>query len=233
MSGKKLVDALKAFDRDQFYTPTEALAIVKTTAKAKFDETVDLAIRLGVDPRKADQMVRGTVGLPSGTGKDVRVAVFASGEAAQQARDAGADIVGADDLAAQIEGGSFNFDVAIATPDMMPLVGRLGRVLGPRGLMPNPKTGTVTQDVARAVTEFKGGKVEYRTDRYGNVHVPLGKVSFEPSALETNFRAVLDELQRAKPAAAKGRYLKKISVSSTMGPGIKIDGNRLKPEVVA
>ncbi|MBU6228030.1 MAG: 50S ribosomal protein L1, partial [Acidobacteria bacterium] len=171
MSGKKFADATKKFDRDQLFTPTEALTLVKSLASAKFDETVDVAVRLGVDPRKADQMVRGTVGLPSGTGKDVRVAVFAAGEAAQEARDAGADIVGADDLAAEIEKGNFNFDIAIATPDMMPLVGRLGRTLGPRGLMPNPKTGTVTQDVGRAVSEFKGGKVEYRTDRYGNVHV--------------------------------------------------------------
>lgn len=230
MSGKKYADALKRYDRDQQFTPSEALALVKSLASARFDETVELAVRLGVDPRKADQMVRGTVALPFGTGKDVRVAVFAAGEAADEARQAGADLVGADDLAARIEQGNFDFDVAIATPDLMPLVGRLGRVLGPRGLMPNPKTGTVTQDVGRAVSEFKGGKVEYRTDRYGNVHVPLGKVSFDVAALEANFRAVIDELQRAKPASAKGRYLKKISVSSTMGPGIKVDTNRLKPE---
>jgi large subunit ribosomal protein L1 len=232
MSGKKYTDALKRFDRDQLYTPTEALGIVKNVAKAGFDESVDVSVRLGVDPRKADQMVRGTVALPSGTGKDVRVAVFAAGEAAAEAREAGADIVGADDLAAQVEAGKFDFDVAIATPDMMPLVGRLGRALGPRGLMPNPKTGTVTTDVGRAVSEFKGGKVEYRTDRYGNVHVPLGKVSFDPEALESNFRAVLDELQRAKPASAKGRYLRKITVSSTMGPGVRIDTGRLRPETV-
>ena len=231
MSGKKFTDAAKKFDVDQLFTPTEALDLVKKTATAKFDETVDLAVRLGVDPRKAEQMVRGTVALPSGTGKNLRIAVFASGEAAQAARDAGADIVGADDLAAEIEKGNFDFDLAIATPDMMPLVGRLGRALGPRGLMPNPKTGTVTNDVARAVGEFKGGKVEYRTDRYGNVHVQLGKASFDLAALEANFRAVLDELQRAKPASAKGRFLKKISVSSTMGPGIKVDTNRLKVEV--
>ena len=231
MSGKKFADAIKKYDREHLFTPTEALALVKSLAPAKFDETVEVAVRLGVDPRKADQMVRGTVGLPSGTGKDVRVAVFAAGEAAQEARDAGADLVGADDLAAEIEKGIFNFDIAIATPDMMPLVGRLGRTLGPRGLMPNPKTGTVTNDVGRAVGEFKGGKVEYRTDRYGNVHVQLGKVSFTPEALELNFRAVLDELQRAKPASAKGRYLKKISLSSTMGPGVKVDTNRLRPEV--
>jgi large subunit ribosomal protein L1 len=230
MSGKKYADALKQYDRDRFYTPTEALNLVKSMAKAKFDENVDIAFRLGVDPRKADQMVRGTVALPSGTGKDIRVAVFAAGEAAEAARAAGADIVGADDLAAQIESGKMDFDLAIATPDMMPLVGRLGRTLGPRGLMPNPKTGTVTQDVGRAVTEFKGGKVEYRTDRYGNVHVQLGKVSFDMDKLDANFRAVLDEVQRAKPAAAKGRYLRKITVSSTMGPGVRIDTNRLKPE---
>ena len=231
MSGKKFANATKKYDIDAQFTPTEALGLVKGMASAKFDETVDMAVRLGVDPRKADQMVRGTVALPSGTGKDVRVAVFANGEAADAARAAGAEIVGSDDLAAEIEKGNMDFDVAIATPDLMPLVGRLGRVLGPRGLMPNPKTGTVTQDVARAVTEFKGGKVEYRTDRYGNVHVPLGKVSFEPDALEVNFRAVIDELQRAKPAAAKGRYLRKITISSTMGPGVKVDTNRLRPEL--
>ena len=231
MSGKKLTDALKAFDRDQFYTPSEAIGIVKDLAKAGFDESVDVAVLLGVDPRKADQMVRGTVGLPSGTGKDVRVAVFATGEKAAEAREAGADLVGSDDLAAQVEAGKFDFDVAIATPDMMPLVGRLGRALGPRGLMPNPKTGTVTNDVGRAVSEFKGGKVEYRTDRYGNIHVPLGKASFEPAALETNFRAVLDELNRAKPASAKGRYLRKITISTTMGPGVHVDVNRLRPDL--
>ena len=230
MSGKKFAEALKRFDRDEQFTPTEALGLVKSLAPAKFDETVEIAVRLGVDPRKADQMVRGTVALPSGTGKDVRVAVFAAGEAAEEARSAGAEVVGADDLAAEIEKGNFAFDVAIATPDLMPLVGRLGRVLGPRGLMPNPKTGTVTNDVGRAVSEFKGGKVEYRTDRYGNVHVPLGKVSFDVAALETNFRAVIDELQRAKPASSKGRYMKKISLSSTMGPGVKVDPTRLRPE---
>jgi len=226
--GKKYTDAAKRFDRDQQFTPAEAVELVKGLGTAKFDESIELAIRLGVDPRKADQIVRGTVALPSGTGKDVRVAVFASGEAAQAARDAGADHVGADDLAAQVEGGMTDFDVAIATPDLMPLVGRLGRVLGPRGLMPNPKTGTVTTDVAKAVEEFKGGKVEYRTDRYGNVHVPIGKLSFETSAIQANFRAVLDEIQRAKPASAKGRYIRKISLSPTMGPSVKIDANRLK-----
>jgi large subunit ribosomal protein L1 len=230
MAGKKYADALKRFDRNQQFTPTEAVDLVKSLAKAGFDETIDLVVRLGVDPRKADQMVRGTVGLPAGTGKTVRIAVFAAGEAATEARAAGADIVGTDDLAAQIEKGQMDFDVAIATPDLMPMVGRLGRVLGPRGLMPNPKTGTVTNDVGRAVTEFKGGRVEYRTDRYANVHVPIGKVSFGADDVLTNFNAVLEELNRAKPSAAKGRYLKKIVMSSTMGPGVKVDLNRLKPE---
>ena len=231
MTGKKHNDDLKTFDRDQFYTPTEALGIVKDMAGAGFDESVDVAVRLGVDPRKADQMVRGTVALPAGTGKDVRVAVFAAGEAAAAAREAGADIGGADDLAAQIEGGMLDFDVTIASPDLMPIVGRLGRVLGPRGLMPNPKSGTVTPDVAKAVGEFKGGKVEYRTDRYGNVAVPIGKASFTSAALLENFRAVLDELNRAKPASAKGRYLRRITVASTMGPGVKVDPGRLRPGV--
>ena len=231
MSGKKYSDALKKFDREQFYAPTDAVAMAKTTATAKFDESVDISIGLGVDPRKSDQMVRGTVALPAGTGKDVRVAVFASGDAADAARDAGADIVGADDLAADVEAGKMDFDLVIAAPDMMPLVGRLGRTLGPRGLMPNPKTGTVTPDVGKAVSEFKGGKVEYRTDRYGNVHVQIGRASFEPDALEKNFFAVVDEIQRAKPASAKGRYIKKITVSSTMGPGVRVDTNRLKSDV--
>ncbi len=226
--GKKYTDAAKRFDRDQMFTPAEAVDLVKGLGTASFDESIELTMRLGVDPRKADQLVRGTVALPAGTGKDVRVAVFANGEAADQARAAGADHVGGEDLAALVEGGMLDFDVAIATPDLMPLVGKLGRVLGPRGLMPNPKTGTVTTDVAKAVAEFKGGKVEYRTDRYGNVQVPIGKVSFEIDALNQNFRAVLDEIQRAKPASAKGRYLRKISLSPTMGPSVKIDTNRLK-----
>ena len=230
MSGKKYTDALKGYDRDAFYSPVEAIKIAKTTAKASFDENVDNVFRLGVYPRKADQMVRGTVALPSGNGKDVRVAVFASGEAAEAARAAGADKVGADDLAAEVEAGQMDFDLAIATPDMMPLVGRLGRTLGPRGLMPNPKTGTVTTDVGQAVEEIKGGKVEYRTDRYGNVAVGIGKASFEDDKLVDNFRAVLDEIQRAKPASAKGRYIKKITMSTTMGPGVRIDTGRLKPE---
>lgn len=221
--GKKYRTAVASYDPEAQFTPTEAIAKAKAMATAKFDETIELAVRLGLDPRKPDQTVRGTVALPSGTGKTVRVAVFAAGEAAQAARDAGADIVGTDDLAADIEKGKMDFDIAISTPDLMPMVGKLGRALGPRGLMPNPKTGTVTQDVARAVTEFKGGKVEYRTDRYGNVQVPIGKASFAQSALEANFTAVLDELQRARPSSAKGRYLRKISISSTMGPGVKVD----------
>ncbi len=226
--GKKYTDATKKYDRDQLFSPGEAVAVVKGLGTAKFDESIELAMRLGVDPRKADQIVRGTVALPAGTGKDVRVAVFANGEAADEARAAGADHVGGDDLAAAVEGGMLDFDVAISTPDLMPLVGKLGRVLGPRGLMPNPKTGTVTTDVGKAVEEFKGGKVEYRTDRYGNVHVPIGKVSFDVTALEANFRAVLDEIQRAKPASAKGRYLRKISLAPTMGPSVRVDLNRLK-----
>jgi large subunit ribosomal protein L1 len=221
--GKKQREALSSFDRENQYPAPEALLLVKSLSSRKFDESVDVVARLGVDPRKADQMVRGTVGLPAGTGKDVRVAVFAQGDRATAAREAGADVVGAEDLVARIEGGFLDFDVAIASPDLMPLVGKLGRTLGPRGLMPNPKTGTVTDDVARAVTEFKGGKVEYRTDRYGNVHVPIGKVSFDIADLQRNYAAVIDELERAKPSSSKGKYLKKVVVSSTMGPGVKID----------
>ena len=228
--GKKYRDATRRFDREGLHGASEAVDLVRSLANANFDETVELVVRLGVDPRKADQIVRGTVALPSGTGKDVRVAVFAAGEAATAAREAGASVVGADDLAEQVQGGMLDFDVAIATPDLMPLVGRLGRVLGPRGLMPNPKTGTVTPDVAKAVAEFKGGKVEYRTDRYGNVHVPVGKASFTSEALLDNVRAVMDELHRAKPAAAKGRYVKRVTLSSTMGPGIKVDPARMRVE---
>jgi large subunit ribosomal protein L1 len=231
--GKKYVDATKRYDQQHHHSAREAIELVKGVATAGFDETVELAVRLGVDPRKADQMIRGTVALPSGTGKDTRVAVFAAGEKAQEARDAGADVVGAEDLIAQVEGGMLDFDIAISTPDLMSQVGKLGRVLGPRGLMPNPKTGTVTMDVGKAVGDFKGGKVEYRTDRHGNVHVPLGKASFDATALAANFRAVIEELERAKPAAAKGRYLKGITLSPTMGPGIRIDPNRvheLEPE---
>jgi large subunit ribosomal protein L1 len=230
-AGKRYTDATRRYDRDQLHSPSEAVALVKQLATANFDETIEMVARLGVDPRKADQVVRGTVALPEGTGKDVRVAVFAQGEAAAAAREAGADLVGAEDLAEQVEGGMLDFDLAIATPDLMPMVGKLGRVLGPRGLMPNPKTGTVTTDVAKAVGEFKGGKVEYRTDRYGNVAVPVGKASFDEQKLLTNLTAVLDEIQRAKPASSKGRYLRRIGLSSTMGPGIKIDPNRLKVTV--
>jgi large subunit ribosomal protein L1 len=225
--GKAYADATQG-DHDRPMPPDEALDLVKRLAPAKFDETVEVAFRLGVDPRKADQMVRGTVSLPNGTGKSVRVAVFATGDAAREAEAAGADLVGADDLVARVEGGDLNFDVAIATPDLMGKVGKLGRTLGPRGLMPNPKSGTVTTDVAKAVAEFKAGKVEYRSDRNGNVHVPIGKVSFDTDALVSNFNAVHDELVRAKPAASKGRYMKAVSASSTMGPGVKVEPESLK-----
>jgi large subunit ribosomal protein L1 len=229
--GKRYVDATKRFDQTQLHGPSEAIDLVKSLATAKFDETIEMVVQLGVDPRKADQQVRGTVALPSGTGKDVRVAVFAQGDAAAEARAAGADFVGADDLVSQVEGGMMDFDVAIATPDLMAQVAKLGRALGPRGLMPNPKTGTVTTDVGKAVTEFKGGRVEYRTERQGaNVHVPIGKASFGAESLLSNFRAVVEELQRVKPASAKGRYFKRVAVASTMGPGIKIDPNRLRPD---
>ncbi len=221
--GKKYTEAQQRYDHEQLFAPDEAIGLVQSLANKNFDETVEVAVRLGVDPRKADQMVRGTVALPSGTGKDVRVAVFAVGDAAREAEAAGADVVGAEDLAERIEGGFLDFDITIATPDLMPLLGKLGRVLGPRGLMPNPKTGTVTNEVGKAVGEFKGGKVEYRTDRHGNVHVPIGKVSFDASALSTNLAAVIDELTRAKPSSAKGRYFRKVTVSSTMGPGVKVD----------
>ena len=227
MSGKKFNDAAKKFDREMLYIPADAARLAKETATAKFDESIDVSFRLGIDPRKADQMVRGTVALPSGTGTDVRIAVFAQGEAATAAQEAGADFVGADDLAEQVEGGMLDFDVAIATPDMMPVVGKLGRVLGPRGLMPNPKTGTVTPDAAKAVGEFKGGKVEYRTDRNANVHVPIGKASFDAAALEANYSAVMDEIVKAKPSGAKGAYVRKVTLSSTMGPGVRVDAGRL------
>jgi large subunit ribosomal protein L1 len=221
--GKKYVDASRRYEKTTIHEPQAAFDLVKQLANRKFDETVEVAFRLGVDPRKADQMLRGTVSLPAGTGKDVRVAVFAAGDAARDAQEAGADVVGADDLVNRIQNEGFmDFDVAIATPDLMGQVGKLGRVLGPRGLMPNPKTGTVTTDVGKAVADFKGGKVEYRTDRHGNVHVPIGKASFPVDSLVKNYGAVLDELLRAKPASAKGRYLKGVATSSTMGPGIKI-----------
>jgi large subunit ribosomal protein L1 len=221
--GKKYVDAAKKYDKTELHEPAQAFELVKSLASRNFDETVEVAFKLGVDPRKADQMLRSTVSLPAGTGKDVRVAVFANGDAAQEARDAGADEVGGEDLVDKVQKGFLDFDVAIATPDMMGQVGKLGRVLGPRGLMPNPKTGTVTTDVGKTVGEFKGGKVEYRTDRFGNVHVPVGKVSFPVESLTRNYAAVLDEITKAKPASSKGKYLKGITTSSTMGPGVKIN----------
>jgi large subunit ribosomal protein L1 len=223
--GKKYKTALANIDREALYSVTEAVDLAKGLANANFDETVELAVRLGVDPRKADQIVRGTISLPSGTG---RVAAFAAGEAADDARAAGADVVGADDLVARVKEGFLDFDIAIATPDLMGQVGTLGRVLGPRGLMPNPKTGTVTTDVARAVTEFKGGRVEYRTDKVGNIHIRVGKVSFTREQLVANVHAVIEELFRAKPASAKGRYLLSVALSTTMGPGIKIDPARAR-----
>jgi large subunit ribosomal protein L1 len=226
--GKNYKNSLAQVDREELLTINEALDKVKGISTAKFDETVELAIRLGVDPRKAEQIVRGTLSLPAGTGKTNRVAVFAAGEAAQAARDAGADVVGAEDLVAKVAAGFLDFDVAIATPDLMGQVGGLGRVLGPRGLMPNPKTGTVTMDVAKAVTEFKGGRVEYRTDKIGNIQLRVGKVSFSREDLARNVQAVIDEIVRVKPASAKGRYLMSVTVSSTMGPGVKIDPTRTK-----
>ena len=228
--GKRYDDAVKRFNRENQHSAVESIDVIKSLAKANFDETIEVVFRLGVDPRKADQIVRGTVALPSGTGRNVRIAVFAAGEAATAAREAGADHVGAEELVALVQGGMLDFDVAIATPDLMPMVGKLGRVLGPRGLMPNPKTGTVTPDTARAVTEFKGGRVEYRTDRYGNVHVPIGKVSFASESLLANFDAVLEELTRARPAAAKGRYMQKVVMSSTHGPGLKVDPTKAVAE---
>ncbi len=227
--GKKYNEASAKFDREQLYGVPEAIDLVKETATANFDETVEMAVRLGVDPRKADQIVRGTLSLPSGTGRSERVAVFAAGEQAAEARAAGAEVVGADDLVARVrDEGFLDFDVAVATPDLMGQVGTLGRVLGPRGLMPNPKTWTVTTDVGKAVTEFKGGRVEYRTDKVGNVHVRVGKRSFTKDQLLANIRAVLDELVRAKPAPAKGRYLQSITLTSTMGPGVKVDPARAR-----
>jgi large subunit ribosomal protein L1 len=227
--GKRYLDALKRLHREQLYSPAEAVDLVKSLATAKFDETIELAVRLGVDPRRAEQIVRGSLTLPAGTGRTVRVAVFAAGESAAAARAAGADVVGADDLIARVEKEGFlDFDVAIATPDLMSQVGRLGRVLGPRGLMPNPKTGTVTNDVAAAVAEFRSGRVEYRTDRTGNINLRVGKASFDRARLLENVRAVLDELQRAKPATAKGKYVRSVTLASTMGPGVPIDTSRIR-----
>lgn len=226
--GKRYVDASRNVDRDKLYAPAEAIDLTKSFPARGFDETVEAVFRLGVDPRKADQMIRGTVSLPHGTGKTVRVVVFAAGDAAREAQEAGADLVGTDDLVARVEGGFLDFDIAIATPDLMGQVGKLGKSLGPRGLMPNPKTGTVTPEVGKAVREFKAGRVEYRTDRHGNVHLPIGRVSFERAALVGNYQAVLDEILRAKPAAAKGKYLKAVGISTTMGPGMRVDPSRTK-----
>lgn len=225
--GKKYREAASRYDKEHRYGAREALDLVKTLAPAKFDETVEVVYTLGIDPKKADQLIRGTVSLPHGTGKEVRVAVFCPPDKESEATDAGADIVGGAELVAELQGGKeLEADVAIATPDMMAEVGKLGRILGPRGLMPNPKSGTVTQDLAKTVSEFKAGKIEYRNDRYGNVHVPVGKVSFDVEQLTANLTTLTDEIQRARPASAKGRYLKAMSVSSTMGPGVKVDPSR-------
>lgn len=223
---KRVMEQLKKIDRNTSYGPREALSLVKDLATAKFDETVELAVKLGVNPKHADQQLRGAVVLPQGTGRTARVLVFAKGEKASEAEKAGADYVGDADLAEKIQGGWFEFDVAVATPDMMATVGKLGRILGPKGLMPNPKTGTVTMDVARAVKEIKAGKVEYRTEKAGIIHVPIGKASFEIEGLLDNFVTIIDTLVKAKPAAAKGQYLRSVTVSSTMGPGIKINPQR-------
>ena len=226
--GKKYRDALAKVDREKFYSPIAAMNLVKEIAPGKFDETVEVSIRLGVDTRKADQNVRGSISLPHGTGKSVRVAVFAEGEKAREAEAAGADIVGSDDLVAQVQAGELNFDAAIATPNMMGKVGRLGRILGPRGLMPNPKLGTVTMDVTKMVNELKAGRVEYRADRYGICHVPLGKTSFPVEKLAENYGVLLTELLRVKPSSAKGRYVRSVVVSSTMGPGVRIDSGHTR-----
>jgi large subunit ribosomal protein L1 len=223
--GKRYRAAREAIDREEAYTPLAALRLLKDTPAAKFDETVEAHFRLGLNVRHADEQLRGTIMLPHGIGKDVRVAVFAEGEKAREAEDAGADVVGAADLATKIESGFLDFDVAIATPDQMSVVGKLGRVLGPRGLMPNPKTGTVTMDVAKAVSDAKAGKLEYRTDRGANVHVPIGKRSFDERALLENYAALVEEIVRAKPSAAKGRYIKQITLTTTMGPGIHVDSS--------
>ncbi|CAN5583609.1 50S ribosomal protein L1 [soil metagenome] len=225
---KKYRAAATKIDKDTLYSPVQAIKLAKNSVTSSFDPTVDVAMRLGVDPRKADQMVRGTVNLPHGTGKTARVLVFATADRAQAARDAGADHVGADDLVEKISGGWLDFDAVVATPDMMGKVGRLGRVLGPRGLMPNPKTGTVTPDVAKAIADIKGGKIEFRVDRHANLHFIIGKASFAESALAENYAAALDEVLRLKPASSKGRYLRRVTVSTTMGPGVPVDPNRTR-----
>ncbi|QYU67658.1 50S ribosomal protein L1 [Leptolyngbya sp. 15MV] len=221
--GKRAKAINAAFDREKTYSLDEAIKLVKSNAKAKFDETVEIAMNLGIDPRHADQMVRGVVGLPAGTGKTLRVGVFARGAKAEEAKAAGADVVGAEDLAALVQEGKIEFERCIATPDMMALVGRLGKVLGPRGLMPNPKLGTVTMDVKGAVTAAKAGQVEFRAEKAGIVHAGIGKASFAPDALLSNARAFIDAIQKARPTGAKGTYLKKVSLSSSMGPGVKVD----------
>lgn len=221
--GKLYREAAAKIDRTNLYTPAEAVKLVKDSAHKKFDETVEVHFRLGVDTRKADQNIRGSISLPHGTGKSVRVAVFAEGEKAREAEEAGADVIGSDELVAQIQAGEINFDAAIATPPMMAKVGRIGKILGPRGLMPNPKLGTVTMDVAKMVAELKAGRVEYRADRYGICHVPMGRVSFDDQKLIENYAALYTEILRVKPASAKGKYVKSISMSSTMGPGVKVD----------
>jgi large subunit ribosomal protein L1 len=222
-TGKKYTASAEKVDGTKLYSPLEALTLVKEIAPAKFDETVEAHFRLGIDTRQADQQVRGSVSLPHGTGKEVRVAVFAEGDKAREAEAAGADIVGSDDLVAKIDGGWFEFDAAVATPDMMGKVGRLGKALGPRGLMPNPKLGTVTMNVGQIIGELKAGRVEYRADKFGICHVPIGRASFEPQALVENYGMLLDEILRVKPSSAKGRYIKSITVTSTMGPGVKVD----------
>jgi large subunit ribosomal protein L1 len=221
--GKRYREAADAFDRTQEYLPADAIKILKSLPDARFDETVEVAFRLGIDTRKNEQALRGTVALPHGTGKSVRVAVFAAGEKAREARDAGADVVGGEELVEEVMKGVIDFDAAVATPDMMASVGKAGRVLGPRGLMPNPKTGTVTNDIAKAVADIKGGKVEYRADRTGNVHLIIGKKSFEERDLLENYLVVVEELLKAKPSSAKGRYIRSLAVSSTMGPSVRID----------
>src|SRR5256884_3645625 len=224
MKRSKAYQAAEAeVDRSRLYSPAEAVTLARQTSPAKFDPTVEVALRLGVDRRKADQMVRGTVTLPNGTGKTARVLVFATGDRAAEATAAGADYVGSDDLIERIQGGFLDFDAVVATPDLMGKVGRLGRILGPRGMMPNPKTGTVTPDVARAVTEIKGGKIEFRVDRHGNLHFIIGKASFPATALLENYAAAVDEIMRLKPSAAKGRYLRKAAITTTMGPSIPVD----------
>ena len=220
---KSYRQAAEQIDRERLYSPAEAVTIAKAGQVTKFDPTVEVALRLGVDPRKQDQMVRGTVNLPNGTGKTARVLVFATGDRAEEARAAGADFVGSDDMIERIQGGFLDFDAVVATPDLMGKVGRLGRVLGPRGLMPNPKTGTVTPDVAKAVTEIKGGKIEFRVDRHGNLHFVIGKASFPADKLVENYAAALDEVLRLKPSAAKGRYLRKIAMTTSIGPSIPVD----------